>query len=72
MKIDGVPGEYFAQALVFVHGSGWKLTEEYFRDKKSVFIHRADAETEDHIKWPVEIMDGIAYVPSDEEMEDAH
>ncbi len=59
MKIKGLPGEFYFRA--FYKG---ELTFRYFRS----FLE-AQSAYDETIIWPVEIMDGTAYVPSQEELE---
>lgn len=66
MKIKGMSGEFAFKALIRQYGSNdsWRLTEGYFFEKP-VYIEGCA------FRWPVEIDEhGVAYVPSQEELQE--
>lgn len=63
MKIDGVPGTYYFQALLLKE-NGWELCGCYHGQRCDVDeLHDVTAQ------WPVELMDGIVYIPAEEELQ---
>lgn len=75
MKFEGIPGVFYAQAFV-IYSHGMKLCGCFHSTKldakiaHSEFDGRIDRLGE--VEWPVEITDGIAYVPSEEELKGEH
>lgn len=65
MKIKGIPGIYFSLALIH-EDNKMVLCGCYHPSKEQA----ATKHQESSIGWPVEIEDGIAYVPHESEMED--
>ncbi len=64
MKIKGIPGEYFAQGFLLKEGAEFLCGCYHSSEKNAENVHGI------YIVWPVELLDGIAYVPSKEELED--
>lgn len=79
MKIKGLPGEFAFRALIqdyirsgdSMYLDGWKLTDKYYFTKQEVVTELS--RSNDYFKWPVEVYeDGSVYIPSEEELNDAH
>ncbi len=79
MKIKGMPGIYSAMAFI-VDGKKLKLCDCFHislsdakQAHKEFFRIEGAFEFSEHnpkLQWPVEIEDGIAYVPHESELED--
>ncbi len=67
MKVEGVPGIYYAQAFLYTLGKRVLCGCFHSGLKEVLMVH--DSISKIHVEWPVEIDNAIAYVPSKEELE---
>lgn len=69
MQIDGVPGQYWAMALVKSDGSHWKPCGCYhLSNEEALKSHVPIGERMSDLHWPTEIENGIIYIPHEDEL----
>lgn len=67
MKIDGIPGEYFAQSFIYQNDYYVLCGCYHPNGGQASCAHPGRT-----VIWPVELENGIAYVPTEEEIRDAN